>query len=156
MIRLLERRFEVPVPRAAAWSFLARVEEWPRWAAHIRRISVTPPGDVGPDTAGCIVLRSGIRSTFRMREFSPPQHWTWSGPFLWLTVHYDHRFDAVDAGRTRLTWIVDAEGAGAGVLGRLFAAAYARSLDKAIPALVASMSLWSDGAPPARGGAAAP
>jgi hypothetical protein len=131
----------VPVPLADAWRFLARVEEWPRWAAHIRRIDMTPPGDVGPESSGAIILRSGLRSTFRMTEFHPPRNWKWAGGFLWLTVHYDHQFEAVDASRTRLTWIVDAEGFGAAGLGRIFAAAYAKNLDKAIPALVSEISL---------------
>ncbi len=60
-------------------------------------------------------------------------------PFLWLTVHYDHQFYAVSPNRTRLTWVVDAEGFGAPVFGRLFAAVYSRNLDKAIPILVASI-----------------
>ena len=139
MTRLLQRQFEVLVPLADAWRFLARVEEWPQWAAHIRRVDVTPPGDVGPGSSGAIRLRNGIKSTFRMQEFRPGTDWKWVGPFLWLTVHYDHRFEAVAPDRTRLTWTVDAEGLGASVLGRLFAAVYSRNLDKAIPALIASI-----------------
>ena len=139
MIRLLERQFDVPVPLNDAWRFLAQVEAWPRWAGHIRRIEVTPPGEIGPGSSGRIHLRNGIRSTFRMLEFRPGMNWKWAGPFLWLTVHYDHRFDALTPRRTRLTWVVDAEGLGAGLLGRVFAAVYARNLDKAIPALISSI-----------------
>ena len=145
MIRLLRRQFEVPVPLADAWQFLARVEEWPRWAAHIRRIDVTPSGEIGPDSSGSIHLRNGIRSTFRMREFRPEKSWKWAGPFLWLTVYYDHQFDVLDASRTRLTWVVDAEGLGAAVFGRIFAAVYSRILDKAIPALVTSIGQMNRG-----------
>jgi hypothetical protein len=74
-----------------------------------------------------------------MLEFRPGQNWKWAGPFLWLTVHYDHRFEVVDASRTRLTWVVEAEGFGVAFFGRLFAAVYSRNVDKAIPALVSSM-----------------
>ena len=139
MIRLLEREFEVPVSLEEAWGFLARVEEWPQWARHIRRIDLAPEGEVRPGSTGCIHLRNGIRSTFRVREFQRGKNWKWVGPFLWLTVHYDHRFEAVTPSRTQLSWVVDAEGVGAAVFGRLFAALYARNLDKAIPALVASI-----------------
>ena len=72
-----------------------------------------------------------------MESFRPGEHWKWVGAFLWLSVHYDHRFKAVDANHTQLTWIVDAEGFGAEVLGRCFAVVYARNLDRAIPAFVA-------------------
>jgi len=139
MLRLLQRSFEVPVSAADAWRVLARVSDWPRWAKHIRRIDVTPAGELGPESSGCIHLSNGIRSTFRMSEFHSDRNWKWVGPFLWLTVHYDHRFDELTPSRTRLTWTVDAEGAGVSVFGRLFAAVYARNLDKAIPAFVASI-----------------
>ena len=115
MTRLLQREFEVAVPLGDAWRFLARVEDWPRWAAHIRRVDVTPPGEVGPGSSGCIYLRNGIKSTFRMSDFRPGKSWKWLGPFLWLTVHYDHRFDAVSQSRARLTWVVDAEGFGVSI-----------------------------------------
>jgi hypothetical protein len=139
MTRLLQREFEVPIPLTEAWHFLARVEEWPRWAAHIRRVDVTPAGEVGPGSSGAIHLRNGIKSTFRMQEFRPGKNWKWVGPFLWLTIHYDHQFGVVAPRRTHLTWVVDAEGVGVSVFGRLFAAAYSRNLDKAIAALVASI-----------------
>jgi len=145
MTRVLLRQFEVPVSVADAWRFLARVEEWPQWAAHIRRVDVTPPGDVGPGSSGTIRLRNGIKSTFRMQEFRVGKNWKWVGPFLWLTVHYDHQFDAVAPDRSRLTWIVDAEGLGASVLGRLFAAVYSRNLDKAVPALIAAIGRMNRG-----------
>ncbi len=140
MIRLLQRQFEVPVSLTDAWRFLARVEDWPNWAVHIRRIELSPPGAVGPSSSGRILLQNGVKSTFSMEEFRPMQNWKWVGPFLWLTVHYDHRFDAVDASRTRLTWTVDADGFGAAAFGRIFAAIYSRNLDKAIPRLVSCIS----------------
>ena len=143
MIRLLLREFVVPLAPQAAWEFLARVEEWPRWARHIRRIDVQPVGPLSAASAGTIVLRNGIRSVFRMTEFDPPRSWKWAGPFLGLTIHYDHRFEPVDVANTRFVWAVDAEGFGASVLGRFFAAIYARSLDRAIRGLMALL-----GAPP--------
>ena len=139
MIRLLRRQFEVSVPREDAWRLLARVQEWPRWAAHIRQVDIIPAGELGPDSSGRIHLANGMRSTFRMQEFQPEKNWKWAGPFLWLTVHYDHQFESVGRNRTRLTWVVDAEGFGASILGRVFARVYARNLDKAIPALVSSI-----------------
>lgn len=140
MTRFLRRQFEVPVSLAVAWRQLARVDEWPRWATHIRHVELCPSGGLGPESSGTIHLKNGIRSTFRMREFRQGQNWSWSGPFLWLTVHYDHRFDALAPHRTRLTWTVSAEGRGVAVFGRLFAAIYARSLDKAIPNLIGSLA----------------
>ena len=66
-------------------------------------------------------------------------NWKWAGPFLWLQVEYDHRFEAVEGGRTRLTFVVDGAGFGVSVLGRVFARVYNRNLDRAIPNLVGEM-----------------
>jgi len=140
MVRLIERKFTVPVTLADAWGFLGRVEQWPVWAKHIRRIELRPPGELAPESSSCIVLRSGIKSTFRMREFNPGRNWKWVGRFLSLTLHYDHRFDKEGDGRTCLTWIVAAEGLGAQGLGRLFAAIYSHNRNKAIPALQAEIT----------------
>ena len=143
-MRVLERRFAVKAPIERAWHHLEQVESWPAWARHIRRIELRPPGALGADSAGAIVLTNGIRSTFRMEELRPGESWKWAGPFLWLTVHYDHRFTAVGAGETEIAFLLDVEGFGAGLFGRLFAALYARNLDRAIPNLVARIEQGND------------
>lgn len=130
MRELLVRTFEVDAPRAQAWDHVARIEAWPSWARHIRSIEMSGP--LGPDATGLIRLRNGIRSRFRVTEFEAGNCWTWEGPFLWIRIRYDHEFDAVDATRTRITFRVLGEGAALGTLGRLFAAIYARNLDRAI------------------------
>ena len=71
-----------------------------------------------------------------MAEFNPYKNWKWIGPFLWLTVHYDHQFESVDAKRTRLIWIVAADGFAVSVIGPLFAWIYQKNLSTAIPRLV--------------------
>lgn len=138
MVELVRRAFEVDAPLDAAWAHLARVESWPTWAKHITSVTLTPPGPLTDTSEGQLRLKGGARSTFRVEQFDPPQRWRWVGPFLSVRVHYDHWFADVD-GRTRLTWIVDAEGPGAGTLGRIFGAVYAHNLDKAIPNLQAQL-----------------
>jgi hypothetical protein len=139
MVTLLQREFTVGVPLQRAWEHLALVEGWPSWALHIKKIELQPPGELGPRSMGVIHLTNGMKSAFRMTEFNPPDDWKWVGPILWGTVHYDHRFEALDGEHTRLTFIVKAEGFGVSVFGRLFARIYRRSLDKAIPRLIEEM-----------------
>lgn len=139
MRTLVRREFTVEVPIEAAWEHLARVERWPSWAKHIRRAVLTPPGALTARSEGEFVLGNGVRSRFQMTEFTPPAGWKWRGPFLWLTIDYDHRFEKVGDRRTRLVWTVDAEGPGVAVFGRLFGAIYSRNLDRAIPRLVAEV-----------------
>ena len=139
MIELLVREFEVDVPLERAWDYLARVENWPSWAKHIKRVTLQPPGLLTEASAGAFRLAGGARSTFRMEIYDPPRRWQWVGRFVTTKVHYDHRFERVNAGQTRLIWTVAAEGPGSATLGRVFGAIYGRNLDKAIPNLQAEL-----------------
>ena len=136
---LIRRDFVVEAPLERAWEHLARVSAWPSWARHIRSIEIEPTGSLQLGSKGRIRLRNGMKSEFEVVEINPGSNWKWVGPFLWLTVQYDHRFDRVAAGRTKLTWVVGAEGLGVHTVGRLFAMIYRRSMDRAIPCLVAEM-----------------
>ena len=143
MIVLLRREFTVDLPLRRAWDHLARVEQWPSWAPHIKKIEVHPRGELGQQSSGVIHLTNGMKPAFRMTEFNPPRNWKWVGPFLCATVIYNHQFEQLDAEHTKLTWIVQATGFGASVLGRLFAKFYRGHLEKAIPLLIAEMNASS-------------
>jgi hypothetical protein len=145
MVTLIQREFTVGVPPPRAWDHLARVERWPSWARHIKQIELRPPGEFGSTSTGVIHLTNGIKPAFRMTEFNPPRNWKWVGGFLWLTVVYDHQFEPLDAGRTKLVFVVAAQGFGAGTLGRLFARIYRRDLERAIPLLIAEMEAQASG-----------
>jgi len=136
---LVRRDFSVDVPLQDAWNRLAQVESWPSWAKHIKDVTLEPPGPLTEQSAGSFRLVGGVRSTFRMEVYKPPVRWQWVGRFLTVDVHYDHRFEALDEKHTRLVWTVDAEGLGAGSLGSVFGAIYARNLDRAIPNLQGEM-----------------
>jgi hypothetical protein len=136
---LLQREFVVSLPLQVAWDHLARVEKWPSWAAHIKRIELQPPGELDVESTGVIHLTNGLKPPFRVTEFNPPCNWKWVGPFLWASVIYDHQFEVVDSEHTRFIWTVEAQGFGAAVLGPFFARIYRRSLDRAIPRLIAEM-----------------
>jgi hypothetical protein len=143
MITLLRREFTVDVALQQAWDHLARIEEWPSWAKHIRRIELSPPCDLGPDSTGVIYLAGGMKSAFKVTEFNPLHNWEWAGPIVWMRVFYDHRFEVIDAQRTKLIWTVAAEGLGASTIGRLFAALYRRNMERAIARLVDEMQAFA-------------
>ena len=75
-----------------------------------------------------------------MTEFNPYHDWKWVAGFLWLTCHYDHRFEELNPMRTKLSWVIEANGFGKSVIGRLFAKIYSKNLDRAIPLLVEEMN----------------
>ncbi len=135
----LRREFTVDLPPARAWHHLAQVERWPSWARHIRRIDLTPAGELGPRSTGVIHLGKGVKSAFTVTEFNPPHNWKWVGRFPGVTVEYDHAFEELSPGKTRLTWTIVASGVGVSVLGKLFATIYREKLDTAVPLLVAEM-----------------
>jgi hypothetical protein len=136
MMRLLERRFKVRVPFENVWAHLEKVEQWPSWARHIRRIDLRPPGALKLHSEGVIQLTNGIRSTFKVDELNAGCNWKWVGPFLWLTVHYDHQFARIGPQETEVRFVVDGDGLGLALVGRIFASIYARNLDRAIPNLI--------------------
>lgn len=140
MITLLRREFTVDLPLEQAWQHLARVEQWPSWAKHIKLVKLHPSGELGSQSTGIIHLSNGVKSAFTMMEFNPYRHWKWVGRFLWLTVHYDHAFEELDPQRTKLIWVIAGGGVGVSVFGKLFAKVYNRNLDKAVPALIQEMN----------------
>ena len=140
MIMLIRREFTVDLPLQKAWDHLARIEQWPSWAPHIKQIELNPPGEIGPQSTGVIHLTNGMKPVFRVTEFNPPRNWKWIGAFLWCAVIYDHVFEPLDAEHTKLIFIIEGKGFGASILGRLFAWIYRRNLEKAIPLLIAEMN----------------
>ena len=136
----LRREFTVELPLEKAWHHFARVEQWPSWAKHIQQVEVQPPGELGPESTGSMLLRNGLKPVWKVTEFNPYRNWKWIGNFLWLTVHYDHLFEELNSTRTKLTFVIAAKGFGVSVLGRLFAKIYSQSLDPAIAFLIQEMN----------------
>jgi uncharacterized membrane protein len=136
----MQREFVVDVPLERAWEHLARIDAWPSWAKHIKSVTVEPPGQLSPSTVGVFHLTNGMTARFAMTEIVPKNNWKWIGKFLWLTVHYDHRFEPINDARTKIEFIIEIKGFAKLVLGKLFAAIYAKSLDRAIPNLVAEIN----------------
>jgi hypothetical protein len=62
MVTLIQREFTVGIPLQRAWNHVARVEQWPSWAPHIKRIELHPLGELGPESTGVIHLTNGIKS----------------------------------------------------------------------------------------------
>ena len=140
MITLVNRDFVVDASIEIAWAHFGKIEQWPSWAKHIKDVKLMPLGDICPTSAGSLKLTNGIESEFRVTEFQLHQNWRWRGPFLWMRIDYDHRFESIEDSKTKFTWILEGEGIGASTIGRVFAWQYQRNLDKAIPLLQQEIS----------------
>src|SRR5438105_791571 len=62
MIELVAREFTVDVPLDRAWDHLSRVEQWPSWARHIKRVALEPPGMLTEGSSGAFRFAGGARS----------------------------------------------------------------------------------------------
>ena len=102
---------------------------------HIKDVKLSPSGDISHNSVGSLRLTNGIESEFRVTEFQLHHNWKWRGPFLWMDMEYDHRFEPLGDYKTIFTWIIEGEGIGVSTIGRVFARQYKRNLDKAIPLL---------------------
>jgi hypothetical protein len=147
MITLLRREFTVNQPVTKAWQHLARVEQWPSWAKHIKQVDVQPPGDLGPGSTGHLYLNNGLKrgwpgssAAFTVTTFNPYHDWKWVAPFLWLTCHYDHIFEELNPTQTKITFVIEAEGFGKSLIGGFFGRIYSKTLDRAIPLLIQEMN----------------
>ena len=137
---LLRREFNVELPLEKAWQHLARVEQWPSWAKHIKQVELQPAGELGLGSTGGMVLINGLKPTWTVTEFNLYRNWIWVGGFLWLTIYYDHRFEELKPAQTKITFALEASGFGKSVFGRLFAKIYSKTLDRAIVSLVQEMN----------------
>ena len=112
MITLVNRDFVVDTSIEIAWAHFGKIEEWPSLARHIKDVKLMPPGDICLTSAGSLKLTNGIESEFRVTEFQLHQNWKWRGPFLWMRIDYDHRFESIEDSKTKFTWIIEGEGIG--------------------------------------------
>jgi hypothetical protein len=67
---LLRREFTVELPVEEAWRYLARVEQWPSWAKHIKQAELQPAGEFGLESTGCMVLTNGLKPAWSVTEFN--------------------------------------------------------------------------------------
>ena len=66
MITILNREFVVDASVETAWAHLAKIDEWPSWARHIKEGKLSPLGDISHNSVGSFKLTNGIESEFRV------------------------------------------------------------------------------------------
>lgn len=136
---IIRKEYVVRCPLETAWEHLARIEDWPRWGRHIKRVEADPSGPLTASTRAVMRFRNGMRATFRVTEYRPGESWNWAGKSrLGPTIHFDHRFHSLPDGRTRVEYVVEAEGRGP-LIRWITARAMNRWLDRGIPRLKRQM-----------------
>ena len=129
MRELLRRSFRVDAPPAVVWDRLTDLPSWPEWARHIRRVD-----SAGPPTMGAparLRLKNGTAARVTTTRLEPGRSFYWEGKLAWMDLGYDHVVES-DGSGSKVTFVLEGGGFGVGSLGRVFAAIYARNLDRAI------------------------
>ncbi len=139
MRQVVREEVTVDVPRPVAWEHLAELEAWPSWAGHIRRMEPDPPGRLTDSTEVMLHMRAGPRTKMFVTEHDPPLCWVWEGTSYGVTTIFEHRFDEIDQGTTRIWFLAWMRGPLAGVAGWIFGRMMRRNLARALPRLKAEM-----------------
>jgi hypothetical protein len=97
---------EIGVPIEQVWVRLAEVERQPEWMHDLKWVRIETPGPIGVGTRaeGLVrILGIGVIDPIEVTEFLPPHAYAISheGLFRGSGVF---RLDALDDGRTRVTW----------------------------------------------------
>ncbi len=122
-----------------AWNHLAKLKQWPTWAAHIKSMDPTPPGDLTGSTSVVLHMRSGPRTTMTVTEYDPPHRWVWEGRSFMTVTRFEHRFERIGDNQTRIWFLAWVTGPLARPLGWMFGRMMRRSLSLALPRLKAEI-----------------
>jgi hypothetical protein len=136
---VLREQVTVDRPEQAAWDHLAALERWPSWAGHIRSMDPSPPGALTASTSVKLHMRNGVKATMTVTEYDPPRRWVWEGSSLGTVTRFEHRFEPVGDGRTRIWFLAWMGGPFARPGGWWFGRAMKRYLTRAFPKLKAEI-----------------
>ena len=136
---VVREKVDVDRPSSAAWKHLARLEDWPSWADHIRRMEPTPPGDLTASTQVLLHMSAGPRNNMIVTEYDPPNRWVWEGRSFGVTTLFEHKFEEIDQNRTRIWFLASMSGPLALLVGPIFGRMMHRYLSRALPKLKSQM-----------------
>lgn len=105
MREVLREEVTVDRPDTVAWDHLAALEKWPTWAGHIRRMDPSPPGNLTDSTSVVLHMSNGVRTTMTVTEYEPPRRWVWEGRSFGTLIRFEHRFEPLEDGRTRIWFL---------------------------------------------------
>jgi polyketide cyclase/dehydrase/lipid transport protein len=121
------------------WDHLAKLEQWPSWAAHIARMEPTPPGELTPETQVVLHMKVGIRTKMAVTEYDAPRRWMWEGKSFGTITRFEHALEPVGDRSTRIWFTAWMGGPLSGPAGWGFGTMMRRYLARALPNLKAEI-----------------
>ncbi len=97
---------EIGAPIEQVWVRLANIERQPEWMVDLKWVRVETPGPVGVGTRAAALVRImgiGVEDPVEVTEFLPPHDYAIRHEGRFQGTGHFH-LDALDGGRTRVTW----------------------------------------------------
>ena len=141
MREVLREAVTVDRSAAVAWNHLAQLERWPTWGRHIRRMTPSPSGALTESTSVILQMRNGAKTTMVVTEFEPPRRWVWEGRSFETLTRFEHQFEPVDGGGTRIWFLAWMSGPIAGPMGWIYGRMMKRNLARGFPKLKAEIEV---------------
>ncbi|MGH2722236.1 MAG: hypothetical protein ACRDJO_11660 [Actinomycetota bacterium] len=95
----------------------------------------TPPGELTASTEVVLHMRAGPGTKMVVTQYDPPQCWVWEGRSFGVTTRFEHTFEDIGEGRTRIWFLAWMNGPLAGPVGWIFGKTMHRYLADALPEL---------------------
>lgn len=101
------------------WDVLADVESWPGWTPTMTSVRRLEDGAFGLDSTAEVRQPKLGRNVWRVSGWEPGRRFEWTTAGPGVTTRADHRIEALDGGRARVTLEVEMTGPLAGVVSLL-------------------------------------
>ena len=98
----IERSIDIAADPAVVWAAFADVERWHEWTASIKSVTRLEDGPFGVGSRARVLQPLIQPAVFRVTEFSPGDHFTWTTSNGGISAVANHRVEAIPGG-TRAT-----------------------------------------------------
>ena len=123
-----EHTTEISAPAEVVWDLTVDLEGWPATTPTMTSVERLDAGPVRPGSTARIRQPVQRPRVWTVTEVAPPTTFVWSTRALGVAMVATHRIQPAGEGRCRLSLVLDLEGRGAGVVGRLVGGQLRRAL----------------------------
>ncbi|UCH87468.1 MAG: SRPBCC family protein [Dehalococcoidia bacterium] len=134
----VERSIIINVPTERVWEAFVNLGEWPVWNHHMREVQLLTDVPLSMDSRACIVLKTGLSSTWEVTEFSPGRSFTWDASIFGSRMSFAHMVEPV-SGDSRVVFRIEAAGLTGLVAAPILRLFYARNLRRSLQRLKDSL-----------------
>jgi uncharacterized membrane protein len=101
---------EIDAPAPAVWAVIADVARWPDWTPTMTEVRLIGTDRIGPGARARIRQPRLLPAVWRVTEFEADRRFAWAARGPGFESVGDHRVEALDRDRSRVTLSVDTTG----------------------------------------------